>query len=75
MKTNKKQAMLLIIGGTVLLAALVVLMLLQAGLLNEPTNRKDPVLVIQEITINELTNTPEPETGWWDKQPTPISLN
>ena len=69
MKIDKKQAVM-IIAGIILLAILVSVMVYQSGLLSEPS-RVDPLPLVE---VKAPTNTPEPEEGWWDEKPTPVSL-
>lgn len=70
MKADKKTIMWVVIG-VVVVTGLVAVMVIQTGLLDS----EPEVVPIGDVKVNTPTNTPEPEEGWWDEKPTPVSLN
>ena len=74
MKLNRKQV-IWVLASIVVLVALIFVMAVHTGLLESTPENNNAKQLLQEMEVVEPTHTPKPESGWWDKQPTPISLD
>lgn len=72
MKLETKQSLWIMLGVLVV-TGLIAIMVYQTGLVGDPPSQN--AASIENISVAEPTNTSEPDTGWWDEKPTPISLD